>query len=477
MTAAIPFTERVIHETHVLTDSSPLSVYRTLYGDECNTFLYESLQTDGTRGRYSFLGGRPLAIAEVNDGGVLITQNGESRADPRHPNDVFRDLLQTLPQLPSIEPLAGGLVGFFAYDYVNRLETLPSNNPDELQIPDARFMLPSELIIFDHQQLTTQIVLIGIAANETRQSELRAVLHRNESAQLDDPMATINRNSESVGESVFRESMDRDTYKAAVNHAKEYVFAGDIFQTVISRRLSFDLTVPPIDLYAGLRETNPSQYMYYLNFEDFQVLGSSPELLAEKRGNQARVRPLAGTRPRGSNAAEDTELERDLRGDVKERAEHIMLVDLARNDLGRVCEFGSVETTNLLDVERYARVMHLVSNVGGTLRDDCDAFDLFEAAFPAGTVSGAPKIRAMEIIDELETTRRGLYAGAIGYISATGDMDMCIAIRNIVVRAGVAHIQAGAGIVADSDPEAEYQETLNKAGGMLRALTAVGMHS
>ena len=197
-------------------------------------------------------------------------------------------------------------------------------------------------------------------------------------------------------------------------------------------------------------------------------------MLAEKRSNQVRVRPLAGTRPRGCDATEDVALERELCDDVKERAEHIMLVDLARNDLGRVCEFGTVQTTNLLEVERYARVMHLVSNVGGTLREDCDAFDLFDAAFPAGTVSGAPKIRAMEIIDELETTRRGLYAGAIGYISATGDMDMCIAIRNIVVRDGVGHIQAGAGIVADSDPEAEYQETLNKAGGMLRAIRAAG---
>jgi len=477
MTAANSLAETVLHETHVLTDASPLSVYKTLYGNECNTFLYESLQTDGTRGRYSFLGGRPLALAEVNDSGVVVTTNGKSRIEKRHPNDVLRELLQTLPELPAIEPLAGGLIGFFAYDYVNRLENLPSDNPDELEIPDARFMLPSELIIFDHQDLTAQVVRVGAAAHDTRQDVLRAALQQHESARQDNPMPTVKGDSDVVGESAFRESMDRETYKAAVDQAKEYVFAGDTFQTVISRRLSFDLKVPPIELYAGLRETNPSQYMYYLNFEDFQVLGSSPELLAEKRGNDARVRPLAGTRPRGSNAAEDIEFERDLRGDAKERAEHIMLVDLARNDLGRVCEFGSVATTNLLDVERYARVMHLVSNVGGTLRDDCDAFDLFEAAFPAGTVSGAPKIRAMQIIDELETTRRGLYAGAIGYISATGDMDMCIAIRNIVVRAGVGHIQAGAGIVADSDPEAEYQETLNKAGGMLRAIAATGMRS
>ncbi len=477
MTVANPIAEHVIHETYPIGDASPLAVYRSLYGDERATFLYESLQTDGTRGRYSFLGGRPMALVEINDSGVAIASNGESRIDRRPPNDVLRELLQTLPPLPSIEPLAGGLIGFFAYDYVNYLETLPSTNPDELNIPAARLMLPSELIVFDHQERTAQMVLIGAAANEARRDEILAALQRADSETDAEANATTASEADDVNEPSLRASMDRETYKVAVARAKEYIFAGDIFQTVISRRLSFDLAVPPVELYAGLRETNPSQYMYFLNFEDFQVLGSSPELLAEKRGNQARVRPLAGTRPRGGNAAADIELERELCADVKERAEHIMLVDLARNDLGRVCQFGTVQTSNLLEVERYARVMHLVSNVGGILRDDCDAFDLFDAAFPAGTVSGAPKIRAMEIIDELETRRRGLYAGAIGYISATGDMDMCIAIRNIVVRDGVGHIQAGAGIVADSDPEAEYQETLNKAGGMLRAIRAAGGRS
>jgi len=321
MTVASPIAERVMHETYAIADASPLAVYRSLYGDERATFLYESLQTDGTRGRYSFLGGRPLALVEINDSGIEIACNGESRIDERPPNDVLRELLQTLPPLPSIEPLAGGLIGFFAYDYVNYLETLPSSNPDELSIPAARLMLPSELVVFDHQERTAQLVLVGAAANETRRDEIRAALQCDETEKAGD--ATVP-TVEDVQETPLRESMDSDSYKAAVARAKEYIFAGDIFQTVISRRMSFDLTVPSIDLYASLRETNPSQYMYFLNFEDFQVLGSSPELLAEKRGNQARVRPLAGTRPRGCDATEDIALERELCADVKERAEHIM---------------------------------------------------------------------------------------------------------------------------------------------------------
>ena len=488
----------VLHES-TSTEATPLDTYRTLYDKSPMSFLYESLQTDGRRGKYSFLGGRPIASVTVHDKSSVVEIDGERTVDERDVKEILRGLLKTLPTLPHVEPLAGGLIGYFAYDYVRKIENLPDGNPDDLRIPHARFIIPGELIVFDHATMQADIVLIGEVATASRMRQLQATLRiesplRNATPQqatdaidfnvppsdastIDNAIgATDSKNDGSARQldSKISSNVKPEAFEAAVNQALEYIHAGDIFQGVLSQRFSFPTDDRPLDLFAALRETNPSHYMYFLNFDDMHVLGSSPELLAQKKGHDASVRPLAGTRPRGIDAVEDKSLEIELCNDIKERAEHVMLVDLARNDLGRVCEYGTVKTTNLLEVERYARVMHLVSNVSGTLRHDCDAFDLFDATFPAGTVSGAPKVRAMEIIDELETTRRGLYAGAIGYVNERGDMDTCIAIRNIVIKNGVGYIQAGAGVVADSQPSSEYRETLNKAYGMLNAVEKVG---
>ena len=276
---------------------------------------------------------------------------------------------------------------------------------------------------------------------------------------------------------VLASNIPRPQFESHVERAREYIRAGDIFQVVLSQRFEFPVTSPALALYKALRLTNPSPYMYYLNLEGHTVIGSSPEILAKLSGRRVSVRPLAGTRPRGKTDAADAALEAELRADAKEAAEHLMLVDLARNDLGRICDFGSIQVSEMMTVERYSRVMHLVSHVEGNLRANCDAFDVVRTTFPAGTVSGAPKIRAMEIIDELEPTRRGLYAGAIGYFDVSGDMDLCIAIRMILVQGQRGFIQAGAGIVADSDPSREYEETLNKANAMMRAVELAGVLS
>ncbi len=305
---------------------------------------------------------------------------------------------------------------------------------------------------------------------EERLAEIRRVIEAHENR----AEPTVGQNALNppldVPDAVLRSNMTQPEFEQMVERAKEYIRAGDIFQVVLSRRFEFDVQLPPLEIYKALRRTNPSPYMYYLRLDDLHIAGSSPEVLVRLSGRKAVTRPLAGTRRRGRDAAEDAALERELRADPKEQAEHVMLVDLGRNDLGRVCEYGSVRATNLLDIERHSRVMHLVSTVEGWTRADADAFDVFAATFPAGTVSGAPKVRAMQVIDELEPARRGIYAGAIGYFSLLGDVDLCIAIRTMVMHRGRGFIQAGAGIVADSVPALEYKETLNKARALLQAV-------
>lgn len=461
----------VLHRT-LETDTCPVAVYESLYAGARPTFLYESLQTDGERGRYSFFGGMPLAIAQLRDGHTTIERDRAAQLADSGFADVCRQLLTQLLTLPDVAPLAGGLVGFLTYDYARQIERIPDANPDTLEMPDALMMAPGELVVIDHIEHRTDIILIGVLATKERAAEIESLVRQH----ADEPVVPITLaphadNSPPVN--AVRASMTKAEFEAAVEQAREYIRAGDIFQVVPSQRLSFDMPCEPLSLYKALRVTNPSPYMYFLDFDGFHVVGSSPEMVVQSANRRARIRPLAGTRPRGATPEADAQLETELRNDLKECAEHVMLVDLARNDLGRVCRFGSVKTSDLLDVERYAKVMHIVSNVEGTLRDDCDALDLVHAVFPAGTVSGAPKIRAMEIIDELETTRRGLYGGAIGYIGANGHIDLCLAIRTVVVVDGVGHVQAGAGVVADSNPAAEHQETLNKAAGVLRALNVV----
>jgi anthranilate synthase component 1 len=373
--------------------------------------------------------------------------------------------------VPGVAPFVGGAVGYLGYDMVRFYESIPNENPDDLQFPESLFIFPEEVIVFDHVAGETHLIVYADTHENGRLDYMEQYV------------LACNRTASQTARNLVFSSPSRDTapmssrtsepqFTEAVRRAKEHIHAGEIFQVVLSRRFDFTLQGSPLDLYKKLRATNPSPYMYLLNFAELQVLGSSPEMLVKLEGRRVVTRPLAGTRPRGSTPNEDIATEKDLLADEKERAEHVMLVDLARNDLGRVCKYGTVRTTEFLDIERYSRVIHLVSHVVGELAEGLDAFDVLRATFPAGTVSGAPKVRSMEIIDELETARRGVYAGAIGYFSVRGDMDMCIAIRTIVVHNRRGFIQAGAGIVADSEPDREFAETLAKASGLIRAVNA-----
>jgi anthranilate synthase component 1 len=447
--------------------AAPLDVYAALYGGAGDSFLYESLQSHGGRGRYSFLGGRPRLVMRCRRGQVELIRGESREVVAADPFEALRRLARDAPPPAVVAPFASGAVGYLAYDAVRFVESVPDTNPDDLGAPDAYFVVPDEVIVFDHLEGVAHVCLYGAAATDARLAEVVAALPA--CARGDDFLAPATDVDEAEGPAV-RSNQTREQFTAAVERAKEHIRAGDAFQVVLSQRFEFEAEGNPLRLYAALRRTNPSPYMYLLKFDGVGVLGSSPESLVSLRGRRVEVHPLAGTRPRGATPGADAAAEADLRADAKEAAEHLMLVDLGRNDAGRVCEFGSVRVSRLMAVERCPRVMHLVSDVEGRLRDGADAVDLLRATFPAGTVSGAPKVRAMQIIDDLEPTRRGVYAGAIGYLSATGDLDVCIAIRSIVLRGGRGYVQAGAGIVADSDPGREYQETLDKARGVLRAV-------
>ena len=406
----------------------------------------------------------------------------------------------------ALPPLAGGLVGYFGYDLVRRLEDLPDAPPDDLGLPEMAFLLADTVLVFDHLKHTITVVANAFvegrdvdgpyeravariaAVKEKLQAPLPASAYGLAEADEVEPGATT---AEAAGPGAaaaddaqahgagraapegprpVSSSMTREQYESGVARIRDYIYAGDAFQVVLSQRFSTPVDVSPFAVYRGLRAVNPSPYMYYIAFDDFALCGSSPEPLITVQGDHVETRPIAGTRRRGADAAEDRRLMADLRADEKERAEHVMLVDLGRNDLGRVCAPGSVRVDEFMGMELYSHVIHMVSSVRGTLADGATPTDALKAGFPAGTVSGAPKVRAMQIVDELETVRRGPYAGAIGYLSYGGDLDTCICIRTVVVKDGVAHVQAGAGIVADSDPAREYEETQNKAAALLRAI-------
>jgi anthranilate synthase component 1 len=377
-------------------------------------------------------------------------------------------------QVDGLPRFFGGAVGYLGYDMVRFIEALPDANPSEIGTYDSCFLLTEKLLIFDNMRQKIKVVCnvhlppgADAAAAYRRGTEQIEALIKQLRTPLSRPKDTT-----PVEDAPMQTNFTRDGFMAAVEKCKEYVRAGDIIQVVLSQRFSGPLgSTEPFDIYRALRTINPSPYMFFLRFEDTLVIGASPEVLVRKEGEQVEVRPIAGTRPRGVTAEEDRALEFDLLADPKECAEHIMLVDLGRNDIGRVCCTGSVEVSELMVIERYSHVMHIVSNVRGRLLEGKDAFDVFRATFPAGTLSGAPKIRAMEIIDELEPCRREIYGGAVGYFSFSGNMDMAIVIRTLVVQGGQIYLQAGAGIVADSNPEAEYQETVNKARGVISALT------
>ena len=453
---------------------TPVSAFRKL-GDGGYSFLLESVEGGERIARYSFLGGEPFLVFASRGRQVSITRDGgqEQRTLPQgeDPLHVLKGLLEaykfvTLPDMPRF---CGGAVGFLGYDLVRFFERLADDTPDELGLPDCLLAFTDTYLIFDHVRRRIMVMANALVEDDPDAAYERAVAKIERMiARLRQPLRA--RRQRARRQAPARSNFARADFEAAVVQAKEYISAGDCIQVVLSQRLSKPTAADPFDIYRALRSLNPSPYMYYLSYGDTKIIGSSPERLVSEEGGEVITRPIAGSQPRGSTAAEDARLAADLLADQKERAEHIMLVDLGRNDVGRVCEFGSVQVDELLQVERYSHVMHLVSNVRGRLRPGLDQFDVLRACFPAGTVSGAPKVRAMEIIQELEPCRRGPYAGAIGYFSFSGNMDTAITIRTIVICAGVAHVQAGAGIVADSVPSSEYQETMNKAAALLRAI-------
>ncbi len=478
----IPVSREVLADTE-----TPLSAYRKL-ADGPWSFLLESVQGGEKWGRYSIIGLPCRQRLEVRGYQVSLidgetTTHTEQVEDPLAFVDEFSQRFR-VPQLEDLPIFHGGLVGFFGYDCVRYVEPrLKDSVPeDELSVPDVLLMVADEILVFDNLAGTVRLVVTVEAdchdAWESAQARLDELTTRLREptappADIDLAAASASRSEESMVESQYRSHFTEASYYQAVDRIKEYILAGDVMQVVPSQRLSLPFTAPPLDLYRALRNLNPSPYMYYLNLSDFHIVGSSPEILARLEQGTVTVRPIAGTRRRGRSEAEDREMEAELLADPKEIAEHLMLIDLGRNDVGRIAKTGSVELTDKMVVERYSHVMHIVSNVTGELGPDYSAIDVLRATLPAGTLSGAPKIRAMEIIDELEPVKRCVYGGAVGYISWQGDMDTAIAIRTAVIKDQMLHIQAGGGVVADSVPRLEYKETMNKARAMFRAAAMV----
>jgi anthranilate synthase component 1 len=442
---------------------TPVSAFLKLEKDRSHAFLLESIEGGERIARYSFLGGNPFLITRYRDG---------------QPANFIQDLRATMERyksvkLPNLPPFTGGAVGYFGYDMVRTIEDIPKTGTDDLGVDDAVLMFYKTILAFDH--LRHQIHIISNVIVDESKGSIEAQYQqavdeiREIEALLREPLQVppVTRNDRDV---VVRSNFEKADYLAAVGKAKEYIAAGDIFQVVLSQRFEVDLPTAPFEVYRALRIVNPSPYMYFLKMPETTIVGSSPEMLVRVRGGEIEYRPIAGTLPRGASHAEDEANAERLRNDEKERAEHIMLVDLGRNDLGRVSQYGSVKVEELMFLERYSHVMHLVSSLRGELRDDVDRWESLMACFPAGTVSGAPKVRAMEIIDELEPTKRGVYAGAVMYVDFSNNLDSCIAIRTLVVRGNKGYIQAGGGIVADSVPENEYMETVNKSRALIRAI-------
>jgi len=453
---------------------TPVTAFRKI-DDGCYSFLLESIEGGEKWARYTFLGSSPSLVVRTKGKTVETIEHGvitsQAVADPL---DSIRALLSrfTPVEVPGLPRFFGGAVGYLGYDMVRHFEHLPTQKPALIDAYDAYFLVTDTLIIFDNVSQKIKVVsnahLGGTVSAEDAYAEalarIEGIIHK-----LRGPLPPAGA-PEAVKPAELRSNISREEYEAAVEKAKEYVRAGDIIQVVPSQRFSGTLSADPFDIYRVLRTLNPSPYMFFLRLDGTVIAGASPEVMVRKEGTRAELRPIAGTRPRGATPEEDATLAEELLADPKERAEHVMLVDLGRNDLGRVCATGTVTVSELMVIERYSHVMHIVSNVYGELAEGRDAFDLVRATFPAGTLSGAPKVRAMEIIDELEPVRREIYGGAVGYFSFSGNMDLAIAIRTLVIKDGMVHLQAGGGVVADSDPAAEWQETVNKAMAVRRAI-------
>jgi anthranilate synthase component 1 len=475
---------------------TPVSAFHRLDDGGC-ACLFESVVGGEKVGRYSFLASGPFQLIEASGARITFddfqgnaeesipgeftstTLELESRFDATHnPITVLRDALKKfrVAKLPELPPFVGGAVGYAGYDTVRYVENLPSAPVDDRGLPDVSFAFYDHMVVFDNVQKTALVIVLAKASAKGRlRPAYDDACHRIDRivAKLStarSPLIPADVDTSGEIELSYKSNFSKPEFEAAVRKCIEYIRAGDIFQVVISQRLSVPLDVDPFEVYRTLRVVNPSPFMFFLRTPKCTLVGSSPEIMVRVVDGKVTVRPLAGTRRRGRTEDEDRRLAEELLADPKERAEHVMLVDLGRNDVGRVAKYGSVEVSDVMAIERYSHVMHITSNVAGRLAEGRDAFDALAACLPAGTVSGAPKVRAMQIIDELEPHRRGPYAGAVGYIDFAGNMDTCIALRTIVIQEGTAHVQAGAGIVADSVPEQEYEETLNKARGLLKAI-------
>jgi anthranilate synthase component I len=456
---------------------TPVSAFLAVAANEPDAFLLESIERGEQIGRYTFLGARPYLQVRARGDDVSLQRGRKQEEQRGSVLKIVQELLRehrpaTLAGLP---PFTAGAVGYFAYDGVRQLEKIGEHAKDDLSLPDCVLMFFDRLLAFDH--LRHQIHIMA-TADVSRESPRRAydravadiaVLEKKLARRLPSIQWQHSGKSRNAKLKVHA-ATSRSRFMKSVRRAKEYIAAGDIFQVVLSQRVDFVPEVAPFDIYRALRTVNPSPYMYFLRMGDVCVLGSSPEMLVRVTGSKLEYRPIAGTHPRGRDEAEDARLEKQMLSDEKERAEHVMLVDLGRNDLGRVSEYGSVKVRDLMYVERYSHVMHIVSALEGKLREGLDALDAFAACFPAGTLSGAPKVRAMQIIEELEPVRRGIYGGSVLYADFAGNLDSCIAIRTMLMKGEQAYLQAGAGIVADSDPAKEFQETMNKAKAVLRAV-------
>ena len=452
---------------------TPVSAFLSLAAGEKHAFLLESVEGGEKVGRYTFLGIRPYMVLSASDDEIVVERG---RRRERHQEDIFeftgRLLKEHQPaKLADLPPFTCGAVGFFSYDAVRRIEKLPVLAKVDLKVPDCMLMFFDRVLAFDHVRKQIYIIATANVRDEKPgKAYMRALrdivrLERRLNAGFRAAKKTSRRKPVKP-----RQATSRAHFIKAVETIKEYIRAGDAFQVVFSQRLELQPGVAPFEIYRALRMVNPSPYLYYLRMDDMHVLGSSPEMLVRVTGRKLEYRPIAGTLPRGRDEQEDDRLVEHLRSDEKERAEHVMLVDLGRNDIGRVSDYGSIKVTDFMFVERYSHVMHLVSAIEGRLRPELHAIDAFRACFPAGTLTGAPKVRAMEIIEELEPVRRGLYGGSVLYADFAGNLDSCIAIRTMLMKKNKAYLQAGAGIVADSVPESEYQESLNKAQALVKAI-------
>jgi anthranilate synthase component 1 len=446
---------------------TPVNIFYKLNGKY--KFLLESASLANEEGRYSFMGSNPYMMLSSRGENITVTKDGEIKEEKGRILDCAEGhLLKAYEKLDLELPFIGGAIGYIGYDVIRQYEKLPDNNPDELNLPEASLLFYNEFICFDHFKNTVLLVHNVFPEEDedyntilNKLSAMKAMINEENSNHELEKHSNHELIKASQNKQIIS-NYEKENFCDLVNKAKEYITSGDVFQVVLSQRLKIKNNVDPFEVYRELRRSNPSPYMFYIDFEEYKVAGASPESLVKVKSNIVTTNPIAGTRPRGENSIEDQKLKEELLKDEKERAEHIMLVDLGRNDIGKISEFGSVKLDKFMEVELFSHVMHICSKVSGTLRKGLNCFNALASCLPVGTVSGAPKIRAMEIIDELENVRRGIYSGAIGYFSHDGDMDTCIAIRTIVFKDDFAYVQAGAGIVYDSVPESEYAETLNK---------------